>query len=77
MKRGRKLKYDNDEDRKQAIRESKTRYMLNKSWICEACGGRDYSLAGKHIHMKTKKHIFNTIKQALKDDDDINLITDE
>ena len=45
MKRGRKLKYDNDEDRKQAIRESKTRYMLNKSWICEACNN-DYSLAG-------------------------------
>ena len=76
MKRGRKLKYDNDEDRKQAIRESKTRYMLNKSWICEACD-HDYTLAGKHIHMKTKKHIFNSIKKALEDDNDINLTTDE
>ena len=77
MKRGRKLKYDNDEDRKQAIRELKTHYMLNKSWICEACGGHDYSLAGKHIHMKTKKHIFNSIKKALDDDNDIKLMTNE
>ena len=76
MKRGRKLKYDNDEDRKQAIRESKTRYMLNKSWICEACN-HDYSLAGKWSHCKSHKHIYNTIIKALEDDDDIHLITDE
>ena len=74
---GRRQKYDTEEDRKDAIKESKTRYMLNKEWICEACGGHNYSLAGKHIHMKTKKHIFNSIKKALEDDDDIELITDE
>ena len=74
---GRKHKYDTEEDRKNAIRESKTKYMLNKSWICEACDSHDYSLAGKHSHMRTKKHIFNTIIKALEDDDDINLITDE
>ena len=77
MKRGRKLKYDNDEDRKQAIRESKTHYMLNKTWTCEACGGHDYKLAGKWSHIHTKKHIYNTIIKALEDDDGIHLITDE
>ena len=51
--------------------------MLNKEWICEACGGHNYSLAGKHSHMRTRKHIFNSIKKALEDDDDIGLITDE
>ena len=74
---GRKQKYNTEEDRKDAIKESKTRYMLNKEWICEACGGHNYSLAGKHSHMRTKKHIFNSIKKALEDDDDIELITDE
>ena len=74
---GRKPKYNTEEDRKNANKESKTRYMLNKSWICEACDGHDYSLAGKHSHMRTKKHIYNTIIKALEDDDDIELITDE
>ena len=76
MKRGRPIKYNNDEDRKQAIRESKTHYMLNKEWICEACGGHDYTLAGKWCHIKTKKHIYNSIIQAIKEDDDIELIID-
>ena len=77
MKRGRKQKYNNDKDRKDAIKESKTKYMLNKEWICEACGGHNYTLAGKHIHMKTKKHIYNHIIMALKADDDINLVLDD
>ena len=74
---GRKPKYNTEKDRKNANKESKTRYMLNKSWICEACDGHDYSLAGKWSHMRTKKHIYNTIIKALEDDDDIELITDE
>ena len=74
---GRKPKYDNEDDRRNANRESKTRYMLNKSWICEACGGHDYSLAGKWCHLKTKRHIYNTIIKALENDEDIELITDE
>ena len=73
---GRKPKYNTEEDRKNANKESKTRYMLNKSWICEACD-HDYKLAGKWSHMRTKKHIYNTIIKALEDDDDIHLITDE
>ena len=71
---GRPIKYESEEARLNAIRESKTRYMLNKTWICEACGNHDYKLAGKHTHMRTKKHIYNTIIQALENDDDFMLI---
>jgi len=63
---GRNKKYDNEEDRQNAIKESKTRYMLNKSWICDACQ-HDYTLAGKHSHMRTKKHIKNTVIKAIED----------
>ena len=38
-------------------RNNKTSYMLNKEWYCEICEtGRDYKLAGKFSHLKTKKH---------------------
>ena len=38
-------------------RNNKTKYMLNKEWYCDICKtGRDYSLAGKSCHLKTKKH---------------------
>ena len=50
------IKYFTEEDRKQAITQSKTKYMLNKQWLCPACGNRDYSLAGKWSHLGTKKH---------------------
>ena len=34
----------------------KTTYMLNKEWYCDICRtGRNYSLAGKSCHLKTKK----------------------
>ena len=37
--------------------EYKTRYNLNKAWICPICEPeRNYTLAGKHSHMQTKKH---------------------
>ena len=69
-------KYDNDYDRMLAIRKSKTKYMLNKPWTCETC---DYTsnLASKWMHLKTKRHIYNTIIKALQDDDRIELIIDE
>ena len=72
---GRPIKYLTEEDRKAALIKSKTNYMLNKPWVCTTCGNRDYSLAGKWSHIKTRKHIFNTILKALEDDDDINLIS--
>ena len=57
---GRPRKYFSEEERKQAHKPIKTKYMLNTSWICPACDYRDYSLAGKWTHLKTKKHIKNT-----------------
>ena len=42
-----------DQQRKQ----NKTKYQLNKIWICPICSPKkNYTLAGKHCHMKTKKH---------------------
>lgn len=72
---GRNLKYDNEQDRNDAIRRSKTKYMLGKQWVCPVCDNHDYSLAGKWMHIKSKKHITNTIIKALEDDNEINLIT--
>ena len=38
-------------------KKNKTAYMLNKEWYCEICKtGRNYTLAGKHCHLKTMKH---------------------
>ena len=60
MKRERPYKHFSEEDRKHAITQSKTKYMVNKEWMCPVCGNRDYSLAGKWTHIKTKKHVRNT-----------------
>ena len=54
------IKYFSEEERKQATTQNKTKYMLNKEWRCPVCGNRDYSLAGKWSHIKTKKHMRNT-----------------
>ena len=57
--RGRPPKYNSEMERKNAIRESKTRYMLNKEWICIVCDNHNYTLSGKCKHLHTKKHIKN------------------
>ena len=46
--RGRPIKYFTEEERKDAIRQSKTRYMLNKEWICIVCDNHNYTLRHKH-----------------------------
>ena len=74
---GRPIKYTSQEDRKNALTKSKTKYMLNKTWICDVCNNHDYKLAGKWSHMRTRKHIFNTTKKDLEDDLDIELIIDD
>ena len=58
IKRGRgRPRVLSDNEGKQSITRSKTKYMLNKEWFCEICNtGRNYSLAGKTCHLKTKKH---------------------
>ena len=41
--------------KKNAITKSKSKYMLNKEWFCDICKNyKNYSLAGKHSHIKTK-----------------------
>ena len=57
--RGRPPKYNSEMERKNAIRQSKTRYMLNKEWICIVCANHNYTLSGKCKHLRTKKHIKN------------------
>ena len=53
------------EERKDAIRRSKTRYMLSKIWYCEVCD-REYCLAGKTQHLKTIKHNKNSLNQPIE-----------
>ena len=54
-----KKKYFTEEERIKAIRQSKNKYMVNKEWLCPECGNRDYTLAGKWTHLKSKKHLKN------------------
>ena len=53
IKRGRgRPRILTDEERK----NNKTKYMLEKEWYCERCKtGINYTLAGKHCHLKTEK----------------------
>ena len=53
---GRPRKYFTEEERKQAIRPTKTKCMLNKEWRCPFCHNHNYTLAGKWTHLKTNKH---------------------
>ena len=55
------MTYSSDEERKNAIRISKTKYMLKKIWFCDSCS-RNYQLAAKWSHIKTKKHQVNSSK---------------
>ena len=59
---GRPFRYFREEERKQAITRSKTKYMLNKGWFCPSCDNHNYTLAWKSTHLKTKKHKKNYIK---------------
>ena len=55
--------YETEEERKDAMKRSKTRYMLSKIWYCEVCDG-EYCLAGKTQHLKTVKHNKNFLKST-------------
>ena len=60
-KRGRPKIYFTEKDRKDAIKKSKTKYMLNKEWYCDVCKTEiNYSLAGKWCHIK-QKNISNIV----------------
>ena len=53
---GRPRKYVTKEERNEANRPTKNKYMLNTPWICSVCGNRDYSLAGKWNYLKHMKN---------------------
>ena len=55
----RPMKYFTEEERKQAIQQSKNKHILNKEWLCPECGDHNYTMAGKWRHLKTKKHVRN------------------
>ena len=57
---GRPKKYSTEEEKKEAIKKQKSKYMLDKEWYCNICNtGRNYTLAGKHCHLNTIKHRLN------------------
>ena len=47
------------------IKKKKSNYMLKTEWLCDVCGYRNYTLAGKTNHLKTKKHKLNEELAAL------------
>ena len=60
--RGRPRVFTNEERK-----NHKTTYMLNREWYCDICNtGRNYTLAGKHCHLNTKKHKLNTEINEMK-----------
>ena len=59
---GRPIRYFREEERKQAITRNKTKYMLNKEWLCPDCSFHNYTLAGKWCHLNTNKHKINAEK---------------
>ena len=66
--RGRPPKYSTEEEKKEAIKKQKSKYMLDKEWYCNICNtGRNYTLAGKWCHLNTNKHRRNTITINLRE----------
>ena len=59
IKRGRgqhgPRKYFTEEERKEAIRQSKNKYMAKREWFCNVCPLYNYKLAGKQKHLQGKK----------------------
>ena len=56
-------RYLTDEERT----KKKTIYILNKEWYCDICNtGRNYTLAGKHCHLKTLKHRRNVNEMLIE-----------
>lgn len=49
-------RYFTEEEKRNAIRNSKAKYMLNKKCFCDICkNNHDCKLAGKWTHLKSKK----------------------
>lgn len=59
-KPGRK-KIFTEEEQKEKLKKYKNKYMVDKEWYYDLCNnGKNYKLAGKHCHLKTQKHKFNS-----------------
>ena len=59
---GRTKKYFTETEKREAIKKTKNKYMLNKEWLCPNCSFRNYTLAGKWCHINTNKHKINAEK---------------
>ena len=65
--RGRPQKYSTEEERKEARKKQKSKYMLNKEWYCDICKTcRNYTLAGKHSHLQKKIHRKNVNEMLIE-----------
>ena len=49
------LNYETEEERKKARRRNQAKLMRESKRYCEVCQ-REYTLGGKHMHLKTAKH---------------------
>ena len=58
---GRKIFYKTEEERKEAIRQSKLKYAKEKEWYCEICPGKNYRMAKKWEHLHSKQHRKNVL----------------
>ena len=65
MKKEKVRPYETEEERKDAIRRSKTCYMLPKMWYCEVCDHK-HCLSGKTQHHKTVKHHKNFLNRPIE-----------
>ena len=56
-----------DEQRREAIKNSKNKYLLKKPWFCDICkNNHEYKQAGNGCHLKTKKHCCNLLIANIK-----------
>ena len=56
--------YKTEEERKEARKRTLARCMRETPWYCSVCQ-REYTLGGKHMHLKTAKHSRNCREKPL------------
>ena len=58
------LNYQTEEERKAARRRNQAKLLRETKWYCDICQ-REYTLGGKHMHLKTAKHSRNFYNKPL------------
>ena len=58
------LNYKTEEESIEAIRRKHAKLMRETKWYCDVCQ-REYTLRGKHMHLKTNKHFKNYYNQPI------------